>query len=517
MIEANIVNNKVMVSESEWQKHIDSLKTKGKATKKQVMDKIVEAVKKRIPKEKFGIFFSGGIDSSLIALICKQQKADFICYAVGMEGASDLEYAKKTAKLIGVELKFKTMSLKQAETIIKETTKIVGPDVMKVGVGSVVYSAAELGKKDGIKLFFSGLGSEEIFAGYERHENVKDVNEECWNGLKLMYNRDFLRDYEIAKKLKIDVLVPFLDSELIETAMHVDGKKKISDEYKKVILREIAEEIGLPKEIAWRKKKAAQYGSKIQKALRKLTKKDGFQRISAYLFQFYTPTKIKLGALVSSGKDSVYAMYKMMKLNHPIACMITMKSSNLDSFMYHTPAIEMVKLQSKAFGIPLLEQETKGVKEKELEDLKKALENAKKKYKIEGIITGALYSNYQRERIEKIAEELNLLVYSPLWHMDQEGLLREIISTGFKFILTKIAAEGLDKSWLNHVITNSDIEKLVALNKKIGINVAFEGGEAESLMIDGPIFDKPIKITDSFIEEESKIVAEMKIRKAKLS
>ncbi|MBW2966506.1 diphthine--ammonia ligase, partial [Candidatus Woesearchaeota archaeon] len=195
---------------------------------------------------------------------------------------------------------------------------------------------------------------------------------------------------------------------------------------------------------------------------------------------------------------------------------ISMKSKNPDSFMFHTPGIEMVKLQSKAFGIPLIEQETKGEKEVELKDLQKVIEKAKKKYNIKGITTGALYSNYQRERIEKIGDSLGLKVFSPLWHIDQEKLLREIIENGFRFIITKVAAEGLDKSWLGKEVNSKDIDKLVEINKKIGINIAFEGGEAETLMIDGPIFSKKIEIEKADIKMESKICGELLVKKVKL-
>ncbi|MBW2966745.1 ATP-binding protein, partial [Candidatus Woesearchaeota archaeon] len=340
-----IESKKELISEKEWIKHINSLKTSKKTTKTELKKQIINAVKKRIPKKRFGIFFSGGVDSSLIALICKQLKADFICYAVGLENAADIEAARKAAKLLNVKLRFKIFDLKEMEKIIKSTTEIVGPDVMKVGVGSVVYAAAELAKKDKIKVFFSGLGSEEIFAGYERHVAVDDVNKECWKGLKDMYQRDFLRDYLIARSLGIDILTPFLDSDLIKTAMQIPGKEKLNKDYKKLILRKIAEEIGLAKEISWRPKKAAQYGSKFDRAILRLARRNGFKYKRNYLMKFFP-----LGALVSSGKDSVYAMYKMIKQGYKINCIISMKSKNPDSFMFHTPGIEMVKLQSKAFG-----------------------------------------------------------------------------------------------------------------------------------------------------------------------
>ncbi len=500
-----------LIPEKEWIKHINNLKSKGKSSKKELKEKLIAAVKKRIPKSRFGIFFSGGVDSSLIALICKQLKADFICYAVGLENAADIEAAKKAAKLIGIKLKFKVFSLKEAEKIIKSTTEIVGPDVMKVGVGSVVYSAAQLAKKDKIKVFFSGLGSEEIFAGYERHVSVKDVNKECWKGLKDMYQRDFLRDYSIANKLKIDILTPFLDSDLIKVAMQVSGKEKLNKDYKKVVLRKISEELGLAKEIAWRKKKAAQYGSKFDRAILRLGRRQKIKYKKDYLMQFFP-----LGTLISSGKDSVYAMYKMIKERYKINCLISIKSINPDSFMFHTPGIELVKLQSEAFGIPLLEQTTKGEKEIELKDLKKVIQNAKKKFGIKGIVTGALYSNYQRERIEKIADSLGLKVFSPLWHMDQEKEMREILDSGFKFIITKIAAEGLDKNWLGKEINSEDIDKLVKLSEKVGFNIAGEGGEFESLMIDGPIFKKRIQIEETKIKMESSICGELLIKKVKL-
>ena len=121
--------------------------------------------------------------------------------------------------------------------------------------------------------------------------------------------------------------------------------------------------------------------------------------------------------------------------------------------MFHTPNIDMATYQAEAMEIPIVLQETEGEKEKELSDLKKALQKAKEKYQIEGIVSGALYSNYQRGRIEKIAEELGLKVFCPLWHKDQELEMREILKNNFSFIFTQIAAEGLDKSWLNKIIT----------------------------------------------------------------
>jgi len=504
---ANIIKNNNLINEKEWLKHIETLnKNKQKLNFKR---EFIKSIKKRLPKAKFGILFSGGIDSTLIAFICRKLKADFVCYTVGLKNSPDIISAEKVAKKHGFKLKKKILTLKDIEKTIKTVAGITGPDTMKVGVGSVMYEAIKLAKKDNVNILFSGLGAEEIFAGYERHSLSKDINKECWSGLKRMHKRDFKRDFAIAKELKANLLVPFLEPNVITAAMQIPGKEKIKKQYKKYALRKTAEKIGLKD--AWRKKKAAQYGSYFDKAIKKLAKKNKFKFKKNYLNSLFN-----IGALVSSGKDSIYALYLMKKQGYNVKCIITLKSRNPDSFMFHTPTVDMAKLQSKAIGIPLIKQKTAGEKEKELIDLKKALKLAKEKYNIQGISTGALFSNYQKERIEKTASSIGLKVFTPLWHMDQETEVREILNQGFKFILTKVSADGLDKTWLDRIIIGEDVDKLVKLNEKIRVNISFEGGEAETLMIDGPIFNKKIEIKESEIKEENKHIAELIIKKAEL-
>ena len=190
------------------------------------------------------------------------------------------------AQKFNFDLRYKIFNLNEAEKIIKKTVgilkKVKRTDVVNVGVGAVVLAAIEMGKEENLKHFMGGLGSEEIFAGYERHTKVKDVQKECWWGLKMMWSRDLVRDFNLAKALKVSVRTPFLDEDLIKTAMQVPAKWKINREKKKIILREAAEEMGLGK-MAWRKKKAAQYGSCFDKAIGKLARKKGFKLKKDYL------------------------------------------------------------------------------------------------------------------------------------------------------------------------------------------------------------------------------------------
>jgi len=224
---------------------------------------------------------------------------------------------------------------------------------------------------------------------------------------------------------------------------------------------------------------------------------------------------MKVGALISSGKDSNFAMYKVMK-EHEVVCLMTIHSNNPDSYMFQSQGTDMVLLQAEALGLPLIEDETKGIKEEELIDLKRIIQKAIAQYDIETVVTGALYSDYQRERIENICEKLGIKSLAPLWHMGQEKEMKELLKEGFKFIFVKIAADGLNKDWLGNIITQEHLDKLMTINEKIGLNIAGEGGEFESLVLDSPIYKKRIVIDDSEIKMENDYIGLFLINKSHL-
>lgn len=202
---------------------------------------------------------------------------------------------------------------------------------------------------------------------------------------------------------------------------------------------------------------------------------------------------MKVAILFSGGKDSTMALYKAIEKSEEVICLLAIKSSNEESYMFHVPNIDITNLLSKALDIPLISQDTTGEKEKELEDLKTAFKKLKN-MGIEGIYTGALYSNYQKTRIEKLGKELNLEIISPFWHVDELEYMKFIVNEGFNFIICGVFAEGLDKSWLGRTIDLKAIDELKKINEKFHLNIAFEGGEAETLVLDGPIFKKKIEI-----------------------
>jgi len=203
---------------------------------------------------------------------------------------------------------------------------------------------------------------------------------------------------------------------------------------------------------------------------------------------------MKLGVLFSGGKDSTYACYIAKKQGNKVSCLITLESENKDSFMFHTPTIKLTKKQARLMGIPIITNKTNGEREKELEDLEKSIKLAIEKYKIEGIVTGAVESVYQASRIQKICNKLKIECFNLLWQKDQIELLNELLKNKFEVIISSVAAEGLDITWLGRRLDQKMIEDLKILNKKFGVSPSFEGGEAESLVLDCPLFKKRIKI-----------------------
>ena len=162
--------------------------------------------------------------------------------------------------------------------------------------------------------------------------------------------------------------------------------------------------------------------------------------------------------------------------------------------MFHTPSISKVKAQAKVMELPLLIQKTQGKKEEELQDLENAIKKAKQKYKIDCVVTGALYSVYQASRIQKICDKLNLKCFNPLWHKNEISYLQDLIKDKFEIIITGVFAYPLDKSWLGRKIDNQFIQEVKELQKKYKIHPAGEGGEFETFVLNCPLFKKPLKI-----------------------
>ena len=208
---------------------------------------------------------------------------------------------------------------------------------------------------------------------------------------------------------------------------------------------------------------------------------------------------MKLGVLFSGGKDSTLALHKAAE-KEEVACLITLVSENKESFMFHTPNIKVTALQAEALGLPLIQKVTKGRPEAELTDLEEAIAQAVKAYHLAGVVSGAIESVYQSERIQRICARLGVQCFNPLWKIDQKALLEEIVAQGFKVIISGVFAYPLNSTWLGKELNKELIQKLFHLKKEFGLSPSGEGGEIETTVLDAPLFKKKIEILDYEVE-----------------
>jgi ABC transporter with metal-binding/Fe-S-binding domain ATP-binding protein len=206
---------------------------------------------------------------------------------------------------------------------------------------------------------------------------------------------------------------------------------------------------------------------------------------------------VKVVSLFSGGKDSTYALWYAQMQGWDITRLVTVFPENRDSWMFHFPALKWTSLQAEAIGIPQEKIVTKGVKEEELEDLANGLKDVKGALGVEAVVSGAVASEYQRTRVDNVCERLGLRSFAPLWHKKQQQLVREEVEAGFEIIITACNAMGLDEKWLGKTLGPKEVDDLVKLSKKYGLSIAFEGGEAETFTLNGPIFRKRLTVAKS--------------------
>jgi diphthine-ammonia ligase len=202
---------------------------------------------------------------------------------------------------------------------------------------------------------------------------------------------------------------------------------------------------------------------------------------------------MRLASLFSGGKDSTYATRLASLQGHEVAYLVTMESRREDSWMFHTVNSHLAPLVAKAYGMESIVAETHGEKETELEDLRAVLV----RLEIDGVVTGAIASTYQRSRVDVICRDLGLEHISPLWGRDTLKLMAEMLSEGLVMMVTAVAAMGLNESWLGRVLDTGAVEALRGLNERFGVDVCGEGGEMETLVLDAPWFRGRLEVLEA--------------------
>ncbi|PIN74687.1 hypothetical protein COT48_01430 [Candidatus Woesearchaeota archaeon CG08_land_8_20_14_0_20_47_9] len=290
---------------------------------------LYDAVRIRLPDQKFGLLFSGGIDSIVIARALKDSGREFTCFTAATdEGCADIVNSRRAAQVLGLRLRYWIMPQDEVESYLKKIIPLIrDSNPISVGVALPIYTASELASRDGCKAVFSGTGADELFAGYNRHKHVADLrglNRECYYDVLNCYKRDLYRDGVITRDNGLELIAPYLDSAVVDFALRIDPGLKIfkgdpaldahSDSrdriINKYILRELALKLNIPKSIAFTKKKAAQYGSGFDRAIERLAKKHGYKYKSTYLEGILTPAvrqaQKSFGFLVAEWNPRVY-------------------------------------------------------------------------------------------------------------------------------------------------------------------------------------------------------------------
>jgi ABC transporter with metal-binding/Fe-S-binding domain ATP-binding protein len=193
---------------------------------------------------------------------------------------------------------------------------------------------------------------------------------------------------------------------------------------------------------------------------------------------------VKIAALFSGGKDSTYALYVAQQRGWEVSNLITIVPSEYDSMLYHVPNIHLAPLLSECLGIHIVSREAGRGEDEEIRALREVLVGLQ----VDGLVMGTIASDYQKSRVDALCHDLGLRCFAPLWRQNQASLLADYLSAGFRILITGVAAEGLDESWLGREIDDKARLELLELNEKHGLSPCGEGGEYETLVIDGPNF-----------------------------
>lgn len=253
---------------------------------RQLETKLRIAVLKRVLYlDEISVIFSGGVDSTLLTLLLKEiaenKPLKIRLYAVGGENSKDVIASRRLAELLDLPLKIQPITKEIVMENLETVVKLIGENnLMKIGVGMTIYLASKMISEDGGKVAISGQGADELFAGYNRYLKSferEELDEELRHDIENMYHVNLQRDDAVSMANGVELRLPFLDKNLVEFALNIPVEYKIAsanDRIRKNILRDLAKDLGLPEEFAYRPKKAAQYGTGIDKILRKKVLKE---------------------------------------------------------------------------------------------------------------------------------------------------------------------------------------------------------------------------------------------------
>jgi asparagine synthase (glutamine-hydrolysing) len=227
---------------------------------------------------KIGLAFSGGIDSTLLAMICKNTNIDTTLLTVGFADSNDIELSKSISHKINMNHKILEINKDDFDAVSKKIKKEISCRNLSHMENCIAFSyIAKLASKNNIHVVLTANGFDELFCGYNSFRYIYNQGDDTINKTiesKILNEYKLINEIkEVAKKYHVSILQPFLSKGFISVAMTYPIYNKIvskDDVLRKHIIRKIALSFDLPPEVIFRRKKALQYGSLIHKYYKKI-------------------------------------------------------------------------------------------------------------------------------------------------------------------------------------------------------------------------------------------------------
>jgi asparagine synthase (glutamine-hydrolysing) len=251
----------------------------------ETLQKLLEqSVRRRVwGMKEIAVAFSGGLDSSVIAFLAKKCPVNVHLIHVSLENQAETEEAKKAADDLSLPLQVYLFREADVEKVVSRVVELIEePDPVKTSIGVPFYWTAEKTAEAGFKVLLAGQGADEFFGGYHRYVNAyllhgkEKVRKTMFDDVVRLHESDIERDVKICNFHDVELRLPFASYQIAEFALTLPTELKIerkADSLRKLVLRKVAENMGLPPSIAEKPKKAVQYATGINNALKKLAKK----------------------------------------------------------------------------------------------------------------------------------------------------------------------------------------------------------------------------------------------------
>jgi diphthine-ammonia ligase len=207
---------------------------------------------------------------------------------------------------------------------------------------------------------------------------------------------------------------------------------------------------------------------------------------------------VRVIALLSGGKDSVCAVEVARGFGWDVVAALVLRPAEDDAWMFHTPNLDVVRGVADCLGLPLVEAPVRTGQEEEVQDLEAALRKAKADLQLDGLVSGALASEYQRTRLDLVGHRIGLRTFAPLWHKEPNAYVQSLLAAGWDIRFSRVAAEGVQQAWAGERLTPERVAAMAA--HKARPHVAGEGGEYETLVLDAPHYRKRLIVEKARVE-----------------